>query len=231
MRRLVLGSLSFGQPDPECTFEKVDLTRFLGETSSGEPLAAWMARLYERAKDFAGNFNQPACTWALEANGPVCAWTLMGPVGTGKSYLAQCIANAAQDHGHTAVVVSSFELNQTFRFGHEREAALCDSVDLLVIDDLGTEPLWNNVTVEGLLGIVSSRLARRRGLVITTNHTPQELIDRYGERLFSRLTDRERAFAVQVPGRDLRGIKCDSALAETSKTKAQEPLPMKIYWI
>ena len=76
--------------------------------------------------------------------------------------------------------------------------------DLLIIDDLGTENLFKNVTVEYLLSLISSRLERNKHFIITTNLTAKELLDRYNERFLSRLSDKTKTLFLPFNTEDVR---------------------------
>ena len=81
--------------------------------------------------------------------------------------------------------------------------SLLTDCDLLIIDDLGTEPVLRNVTVEYLTSILSERLTNKNPFIITTNLTPEEMIKRYTERLVSRLSDSSTAI-MPFNGKDKR---------------------------
>ena len=75
---------------------------------------------------------------------------------------------------------------------------------LLLIDDLGTEPMMRNITVEYLFTLLNERMANKRHTVIATNLTPLQLQERYGERVASRLLDRSQTLPLLLRGKDLR---------------------------
>ena len=75
---------------------------------------------------------------------------------------------------------------------------------LLLIDDLGTEPMMRNITVEYLFTLLNERIAAKRHTVIATNLSPVQLQERYGERVMSRILDRSRGVALKFVGRDVR---------------------------
>ena len=76
--------------------------------------------------------------------------------------------------------------------------------DMLIIDDLGTEPIMQNITREYLFTLLNERLTQRRHTVIATNLGIPELLNRYGERVFSRLFDTMNVSVTQLKGKDLR---------------------------
>ena len=89
---------------------------------------------------------------------------ISGTVGTGKSYLAGCVANDLLKKGYNVVFITAIELNAILLKYHTApidEKSLYLEVltdcDLLIIDDLGTEPIYQNVTSEYLLTILSER--------------------------------------------------------------------------
>ncbi len=138
-------------------------------------------------------------------------WVFSGAVGTGKTCLASATVRAAVEKGYSAKVVSAYELNSLMLTTHtspiaERNALLHDvmSVDYLLIDDLGTEPMLKNVTVEYLLVLLEERLNRGLCTIITTNLTPERILNRYGERIYSRLSDKQHSKFVTINGKDLR---------------------------
>ena len=65
-----------------------------------------------------------------------------------------------------------------------------NSVDLLIIDDLGTETK-NNLKITELFNIINSRLLNQNNIItktiISTNLSLQELYNNYDERILSRI--------------------------------------------
>ena len=136
---------------------------------------------------------------------------IYGSVGTGKSHLAACIANELIDKNYNVVFVSACELDTIFLKYHTAPVSdksfylslLC-GCDLLVIDDLGAEPIYKNVTLEYLLLILSERLAKNMPYIITTNLSQEQILDRYGDRILSRLNDKKHGVNIEIKGEDLR---------------------------
>ena len=137
---------------------------------------------------------------------------LLGEGGLGKTFLLNCIFARVTERGHAAVRVTAFRLFEAMRRQHmggdEREEGFCSLLEapLLLIDDLGTEPLMRNVTVEYLFMLLNERITQRRHTVIATNLAPAKLKERYGERVASRLLDRSLWTIVQMKGKDLRRL-------------------------
>lgn len=102
---------------------------------------------------------------------------LWGGVGTGKSFMAGCIANALMEQ-EVAVCMTNFarimnELNSTFAGRNEVVDRLC-SYPLLVIDDFGMER-GTEYALEQIYNIIDSRYRSRKPLIVTTNLTLTEL--------------------------------------------------------
>lgn len=142
-------------------------------------------------------------------DGPVLNLLLCGGSGLGKSYLLRSIGVRATQKGVQTLCLSANALLNRIRaqyFARQGEAA--DSshyeVPLLLIDDLGTEPLWEGITVEQLFALIEERMNRRLHTVISTNLSLTELKGRYTERLMSRLMDERLSLVLPFLGRDLR---------------------------
>ena len=137
---------------------------------------------------------------------------LTGEGGLGKTFLLNCIFERVTARGFSAVRITAFRMFEAMRRQHvvgdenyDGFSALIE-VPLLLIDDLGTEPMMRNITLEYLFTLLNERIAAKRHTVIATNLTPPQLKERYGERVASRLLDRTATAAVQFKGKDLRSL-------------------------
>jgi len=137
--------------------------------------------------------------------------TICGDTGVGKSYLTECTATYALKKGYLVSLITAFSMNNIFlkyiSSKNEEKIATFDSLmdpDLLIIDDLGAEPVINNVTIEYLYLILSERLQNKKSTIITTNLDPNIIRDRYGERIFSRIFNKRESFNAKITGSDLR---------------------------
>ena len=102
---------------------------------------------------------------------------LWGGVGTGKSFLAGCIANALMEQ-EVPVRMTNFarilnELNSSFSGRNEVVAKLC-RYPLLIIDDFGMER-GTEYALEQIYNIVDSRYRSRKLLIVTANLTLDEI--------------------------------------------------------
>lgn len=114
-----------------------------------------------------------------------------GNTGLGKTFLSSAIANEIIKKGknvlyQTAPVMLDSIID--FRFGKSKDSDIINSilnVDLLIIDDLGTEAM-NSAKFSELFNILNTRILRNKKILISTNLTPQEIKREYEERIFSR---------------------------------------------
>ena len=140
-----------------------------------------MKTIYGRAKKFSENFDS-------EEKGLV----FYGATGLGKTFLSSCIAKALMDNGKTVVYLNAprlFMLYENYRFNRlEDESVINDiySADLLIIDDLGTEPQTKN-NISFLFDLLSDRLSGNRKILISTNYDMNELTKMYSSRFTSRI--------------------------------------------
>ncbi len=137
---------------------------------------------------------------------------LTGEGGLGKTFLLNCIFGRVTGRGFSAVRVTAFRMFEAMRRQHVGNDESYDGftalveAKLLLIDDLGTEPMMRNITIEYLFTLLNERIAAKRHTVIATNLTPPQLKERYGERVASRLLDRGICAPVQLKGKDLRSL-------------------------
>ena len=132
---------------------------------------------------------------------------LMGPVGTGKSFFAGCIANALLEGGER-VMMTNFSriLNEMTSYQSDKNQIIQNLVDypLLIIDDLGTE-VGNTYTNSKLFYVINERMLKKKSTIISTNLSLSEIRDSYSERIFSRITSSYTI--LKVFGSDIRMMK------------------------
>lgn len=118
-----------------------------------------------------------------------------GNTGLGKTYLTNCIANELLKQGKTVLYQTAPVMLDSildYRFGKNNEFNYNDllTVDLLIIDDLGTESS-NNMKFSELFNILNTRLLNQNNhvtkTIISTNLSLNNLFKTYDERIFSRL--------------------------------------------
>ena len=136
---------------------------------------------------------------------------LLGAVGTGKTFLSNCIAKELMDSCHSVVYLTAFQLFELLSqaaFGRDRQGQsgrqaypYIFDCDLLIIDDLGTE-LPNSFTVSQLFLCVNERILRKKSTLISSNLDMEALRNIYSERTLSRIIS---CYTIrQLPGSDIR---------------------------
>ncbi len=136
---------------------------------------------------------------------------LLGKTGTGKTFFSKCMAKELINKGLSVCYVSAFEMNNLFlkyhtTFDESKLSVLVPLIEseILFIDDLGTEPNLKNVTENYLFLILSERERFNRPTIITTNLGADGLSQNYGERIYSRLSDKKSGIILKLEGEDLR---------------------------
>lgn len=116
-----------------------------------------------------------------------------GTVGTGKSFLSDCVAKELIDQGKFVIYFSAIRLFENISskmYEKELSSQLFDALyhsDLLIIDDLGAE-YDTDFTKSHLFNIVNERMCNRKAVIISTNFTTlDEIRIRYSDRVFSRV--------------------------------------------
>jgi DNA replication protein DnaC len=137
---------------------------------------------------------------------------LTGETGLGKTFLLHCVENRLLQRGFSPIFVTAYRLFETMRGCHfsdpekRQEFEQLTKCDILMIDDLGTEPIMQNITREYLFTLLNERLTQRKHTVVATNLGINALIGIYGERVFSRLFDVMNVSVTQLKGKDLRTL-------------------------
>lgn len=119
-----------------------------------------------------------------------------GNTGLGKTFLSNCIANELLKKGKTVLYQTAPVMLDTiidYRFGKSNISKnVYDNfldVDLLIIDDLGTEYM-NSMKFSELFNIINTRILNQNNhitkTIISTNLNLKNLSTTYDERIFSR---------------------------------------------
>ncbi len=113
-----------------------------------------------------------------------------GSCGTGKTFLTNCIAKELLDQGYMVIYKTADELINTLKeIRFDKNEFLEDAIincDLLIIDDLGTES-DNDFTRTEMYNLMNKKILKNKKMIISTNLKLDELLQRYSERLTSRL--------------------------------------------
>ncbi len=161
--------------------------RFYADTPvEGQKLSprANMATIFRTCRQFVADFKAHSDNLFLYGN-----------PGLGKTFLSSAIANALLKEGISVLYQSAGQIADILaeaRFGRgesELRTVLKDQllrVDLLIIDDLGTEFI-NSMTDADIFYIVNSRILAEKSTIISTNLSLPDIGRVYSDRMLSRI--------------------------------------------
>lgn len=161
------------------------------------------------ARNYADNFKL-----MLEKHKGLC---FLGPVGTGKTFYAACIANALLDKGYPVKMLDFDRIRNTLQSTFDGRQEYLDSFHrcpLLILDDLGMESK-SEYMQEIVYSVIDARYKSGLPLIVTTNLTSEQLKnpkDITSQRIYSRIL--EMCLPVVVTGNDRRREKCKDSFAE-----------------
>ena len=169
----------------EENFDNFDFRLFSDELIENEGLSARknMERIYRIATNFTRNFGSEFDNLLL-----------YGETGLGKTFVCHAIAKELLDGGFTVLYLTAprliriIEKSRNFYENQSEYSEVLktiDDVDLLILDDLGTE-VMTVVTIASLFDIINHRLITRKPMVISTNLDQNSLMEHYSERIVSR---------------------------------------------
>ncbi|MEG0995850.1 MAG: ATP-binding protein [Clostridia bacterium] len=184
--------------DPQ-TFERFDESLFSAEPSTGGVSQREVAKA-----------NRNVCLRYADAFPATDTrdLLLLGKSGLGKTYLLHAIAHRVVEGGVMPMYLSAYRF-----FEQARKAYFDNNSDLLapvmnapllLLDDLGTEPLMQNITITQFFNLLNERQLAGRHTVISTNLTLSELRERYTERITSRFLDATSCARLSFIGTDVR---------------------------
>jgi DNA replication protein DnaC len=132
---------------------------------------------------------------------------LFGSVGTGKTFLAACVANELISKGIPCLVTNFARISnevQGMFDGKQQYYDNLNSFPLLVIDDLSAERKTEYMQ-EIVFNVIDARYRANLPIIVTTNLTREELLNPSNlthQRIFSRLF--EMCTPIEVVGKDRR---------------------------
>ena len=182
------------------TFEAFDPQVFSNEKLSGKSYSQREQMLVIRdfCADWANRFPETAYRDIL----------LSGASGLGKTYLLHAMAERLiEQQGTDVIILSAYRLIEILRngyFNHEDGISDVFGAAVLMVDDLGSEPLMQNITVEQLYNLVNERQIHGLSTIVSTNLNLTEFRNRYTERIASRMMDRRTSKVIVLEGRDIR---------------------------
>jgi DNA replication protein DnaC len=171
-----------------------------------EPVRVHMNAVYERIRHFAVHFGEEG-TRSLY---------LYGTTGTGKTFLAKSAGMHLLDSGHTVLYLSApafFDAARAAKFRDEDDPDAETAyrrilgANLLILDDLGTEPATDS-RYSDLLTLLEARSAPSqevRRTIIASNMDLKRLYSVYNERIGSRISGEYEVLS--FTGADIRVLK------------------------
>ena len=184
--------MSSRMPIKQCTFDSFELRYYKGAAHD------LMTSVLSRCKRFAEQFES-------DMSGMI----FMGKTGVGKTHLSLAIANEVLKKGYGVIYVTAQEFLSKLEKEHfgkadgDTEQMLCEC-DLLIIDDLGAE-FQTQFTVSAVYNLLNSRIMEGKPTIISTNLSPAELAQTYGDRVSSRIIG--NFDPLKFEGNDVRQIK------------------------
>lgn len=180
------------------TFESFDPSLYPQTPLGSGTVRSYMEKVFLRCRQYAAQFSERSPSLLLS-----------GATGLGKTHLSSAIGRVVSDSGRSVVYDTAGEIFAKLddrRFGRRSEEETEDyyRCDLLIVDDLGSE-LTTALTVAHLFSLVNTRLNSGRQLIINTNLSPEELRERYEEKVASRLIGSFQQ--IFFYGRDIREIR------------------------
>lgn len=183
-------------------FDNFDLSLFRRDRQNGELISPYenMKEIKEELFEYATNFSDESLNLYL-----------FGPVGTGKTFMINCIANEVLKDGHSVVYLTETDLvNEVLEYKYafsEKKSELrprFDSIfnsDLLIIDDLGSNPINEN-SKSAVFEVINKRLVKKLPVIISSNLNTEQLRAKYDMRIYSRIVG--EYFSRHFYGNDIR---------------------------
>lgn len=141
-----------------------------------------MSRTFSTCKAYAYDFSMNSKSLLFTGNS-----------GLGKTFLSACIARVVSERGYSVVYESAgkmFSVFEAARFKSDEESRRTvqkyTTCDLLIVDDLGTEMAGQFVTAT-LYTLLNDRILEGKPMIISTNLTKSDLVQRYSIQIMSRL--------------------------------------------
>ena len=198
LKKIASSGMSCNSMLASSTFESFDVNLY---SDKKDVVLGYSPRKYMKAtllslKDFTENFPDSSKSFVF-----------CGSTGLGKTHLALAVMNALMEkgfnvyYGCASSIVKQLEKESFGRAPETVEDELNDC-DLIIIDDLGAEfekPFYKTAIYE----IINNALLTGKPMIICTNLSMEELEERYGEKVVSRLNSFE---TVDFIGTDIRQI-------------------------
>jgi len=177
-------------------FSKFQLERFDNKEKLGQCGNKTLREYIKEIRDYLTNY----CEEYPKNNRSIL---FTGSTGTGKTYFLHSIAKALLDRGVSVLYFTATGLFEYFskRMREEDTEDYIEEVDVILIDDLGTE-FSNSFTTSRFFALLNQRILDRKTMLISTNLNFKELREMYSDRVVSRfMSDYE---IIPLYGKDQR---------------------------
>lgn len=180
--------------------EKLKRDSNLGKRFQSRTFETWDKRRFPKAYDLCFKYVQNFERMNEYGKGII----LIGNAGTGKTHLASAIANSLMNE-LIPVKFGTFinlldNLKKAFRTDKDIVSSLTE-IPVLIIDDLGKEK-YTDWASQILFQVIDQRYNNELPTIITTNLSVEELKERFGEPITSRLM--EMCYGIALNGENYR---------------------------
>lgn len=202
VKSLQADNLNAVSPAGDSTFENFNLEYYRGvvDPETGVDAYTRMGQICSYCEAYADDFSLSSPSLILYGN-----------TGLGKTHLSLAIAGRAIEKGFNVVYGSAHNLLSEIEKEHFGRLKTDDSpednvlnADLLILDDLGAE-FSTSFTVSQVYNILNTRLLKGLPTIISTNLWYDEISDKYGSRVYSRIIGNYTP--LEFAGRDVRQLK------------------------
>lgn len=202
VKSLQTETLNKVSPAGDSTFENFRLSYYRGVTDpeTGVDAYARMGQIASYCEAYAEDFSLTSPSLILYGN-----------TGLGKTHLSLAIANKAIEKGFNVVYGSAHNLLSEIEKEHFGRLKTDDSpednvlnADLLILDDLGAE-FSTSFTTSMVYNIINTRILKGLPTIISTNLWYEEIGDKYGNRVYSRIIGSYTP--LEFAGKDVRQLK------------------------
>ena len=188
-------------PLDDCTFENFSLEYYSEQPDEQGVVPRQRAeKILEASRRYAQNFSRESKNLLF-----------LGSTGLGKTHLSLAIANVVINRGYSVCYGTSHNICEDLRsemFGRDEKITYTNDkileADLLVLDDLGTE-IENQYNIATIYNIINTRILEKKPTIISTNYQLSELLDKYDQRISSRLNGEYTK--LYLTGKDIRTLK------------------------
>ncbi|MBE6844900.1 MAG: DNA replication protein DnaC [Ruminococcus sp.] len=182
-------------------FENFDINFYHGkDTEETQKIRETMRKIFMRCREYAENFSR--------SSGSIL---MFGHTGLGKTHLSLAIAKEVLNKGYSVLYDSTPNFldrikNEHFsnKSGEDDTLSYLFEVDLLILDDLGVE--YNNpFFTPTIYNIINTRINKGLPTIINTNLNHEQMLEKYDERIVSRLFAGYES--LEFVGMDIRLVK------------------------